>query len=232
MARGKGGTGLLEEEVKVEGNGHKGERIVNVAIPAPKFSMAKFVITGTAPYVQLAFGQKAINLMKAIHEAGHQRTKGKKREPRNFSKEFESALHKTPEGKFGIPAGAFRKAMISACKIVGFQMTKAKLAVFVEADGFDETEGTPIVFIEGKPEMVIHHVRNSDGSADLRTRGMWRKWSAAVRVKWDADMFSIQDITNLMKRVGMQVGLGEGRPDSKMSAGMGWGLFDVEPVEE
>jgi len=31
----------------------------------------------------------------------------------------------------------------------------------------------------------------------------------------------------LLARVGMQVGIGEGRPDSKNSAGMGWGLFEV-----
>ena len=32
---------------------------------------------------------------------------------------------------------------------------------------------------------------------------------------------------NLIARVGMQVGVGEGRPDSKQSAGLGFGLFDV-----
>jgi len=29
-------------------------------------------------------------------------------------------------------------------------------------------------------------------------------------------------------RVGQQVGICEGRPDSKNSAGMGWGLFTLE----
>lgn len=41
-------------------------------------------------------------------------------------------------------------------------------------------------------------------------------------------MFSHNDIVNLMMRVGQQVGIGEGRPDSKNSAGMGWGLFDIQ----
>lgn len=36
------------------------------------------------------------------------------------------------------------------------------------------------------------------------------------------------DVANLMNRVGAQVGIGEGRPDSKNSAGMGWGLFSIE----
>jgi hypothetical protein len=33
-------------------------------------------------------------------------------------------------------------------------------------------------------------------------------------------------------RVGQQVGICEGRPDSKNSAGMGWGLFDIEKTTE
>jgi hypothetical protein len=37
----------------------------------------------------------------------------------------------------------------------------------------------------------------------------------------------VTDVTNLMQRVGQQVGIGEGRNDSKMSAGMGWGCFTL-----
>jgi len=46
-----------------------------------------------------------------------------------------------------------------------------------------------------------------------------------VVVNFDADQFTVQDVTNLMQRVGMQVGIGEGRPDSRDSAGLGWGTF-------
>ena len=49
-----------------------------------------------------------------------------------------------------------------------------------------------------------------------------------MRIRFDADMFSAADVANLMNRVGAQVGIGEGRPDSKNSAGMGWGLFSIE----
>jgi hypothetical protein len=62
---------------------------------------------------------------------------------------------------------------------------------------------------------------------------MWEPgWSAKVRVTFDLDQFSLQDVGNLMMRVGRQVGIGEGRPDSRNSAGMGWGLFDIAADEE
>jgi ribosomal protein S17 len=42
------------------------------------------------------------------------------------------------------------------------------------------------------------------------------------------DQFKVQDVANLLSRVGEQVGICEGRPDSKNSAGMGWGTFQVK----
>jgi hypothetical protein len=106
-------------------------------------------------------------------------------------------------------------------------MTRAKLSLFVVADGFDKLDGTPLVKItKGKPHYVEHAVRNESGVADIRPRPMWDEgWEAEVRLTWDADQFSTIDVANLLMRVGLQVGIGEGRPDSKNSAGMGWGTF-------
>jgi len=39
-------------------------------------------------------------------------------------------------------------------------------------------------------------------------------------------------VTNLLARMGMQVGIGAGRPDSTDSAGMGWGTFRIAKTEE
>lgn len=198
-----------------------------VTITAPKFETAEFTITGTAPYVQLRFSEKALNVMKGRMTEGSKAKKGKAREPRDFDEDYRQAFHRSVDGWFGIPAAAFRNAMISACRIVGFQMTRAKLAVFVEADGIDAVDGTPMVKIKGEPEHVEHYVRNATGVVDIRVRAMWREWSARLRVTYDADMFGLQDVTNLLARVGMQVGIGEGRPDGKQSAGMGWGTFTI-----
>ena len=203
--------------------GHEGQ----VTITAPNIESATFRLTGTAPYVQLRFSQKAINAMKEKMRAGSQAKKGQKRPPRDFDEDYRQAMHMSVDGWHGMPASAFRNAMISACRLVGFQMTKAKLAVFIEADGIDVVDGTPLVKIEGEPEHVEHYVRNATGVVDIRVRAMWREWAADLRVRFDADMFSLTDVANLLARVGMQVGVGEGRPDGKQSAGMGWGTFSI-----
>lgn len=199
-----------------------------VVIEAPKFETAMITIVGVAPYVQHKFTQKAREQMMAKQRAGSQAKKGIRREPKDFDALYQESQYRSREGWRGIPAPAFRNAMISACRIVGFQMTRAKLSVFVEADGFDVDDGTPLVRIEGEPRIHEACVRNETGVADIRWRPMWEQWSAKVRVRWDSSQFSAQDVVNLLARAGMQVGIGEGRPDSKSSNGMGWGLFEVQ----
>lgn len=200
---------------------------VQVAIPAPKFRIAEFTLVGAAPFVMHKFSQKAREQIIATQKAGSQ-AKGKKvREPKDFDAVYEGAFHRSREGWPGIPAGAFRNAMISACRTVGYKMTHAKLAASVIADGFDVDDGTPLVRIFGDPKKHTTYARNDNGSVDIRVRPMWEQWKVQLRVRYDADMFSHADICNLLMRVGAQVGIGEGRPDSKNSAGMGWGLFEL-----
>ena len=197
-----------------------------VQIKPANIQQAVFKIKGTAPYVQARFSAKAMQAMKEKMLAGST-AKGKKvREARNFDEDFEQAKHVSEQGWVGIPASSFRQAIISACRLVGFRMTLAKLSVFVAADGFDRVDGIPLIKLQApEPERTEMAVRNATGVADIRVRPMWREWAADVKVSYDADQFTLQDVTNLMQRVGMQVGIGEGRPDSRDSAGLGWGTF-------
>lgn len=201
-----------------------------VVIAAPNFGTAEFLITGTSPFVQNKFSAKARENIRSVQEAGSTGKKGKKKEPKDFKALYHSAMHISDDGWNGIPAPAFRNAMIAACRVVGFQMTRAKLSVFVEADGFDKDDGTPLVKItKGKPEYSELPVRLETGVCDIRPRPMWKQgWQASVRVRFDADQFTTQDVTNLLARAGMQVGVGEGRPFSPNSYGQGWGLFSLE----
>ena len=202
--------------------------VQTVAIKPANIQRAEFRISGTAPYVQARFSGKAMQAMMSKMAAGSTSRKGTAKPARDFDDDYRQAMHMSSDGWHGIPAGAFRQAMISACRLVGFRMTLAKLSVFVDADGFDAIDGIPLIKLEGTPERIDMAVRNATGVADIRVRPMWRTWAAIIRVKYDADQFTLQDVTNLMQRVGVQVGIGEGRPDSRDSAGLGWGTFEIE----
>lgn len=198
-----------------------------VVISAPKFNTVEVLLHGTAPLVVARFSKKAELMMKMAE--GKSAGSKKERSARDYDKEADAARYYSLKGGWeGINAAAMRSAMISACRLVGFKMTLAKLSVFIEADDYN-ADGIPLLRVYGKSETYTAHTRNATGVVDVRSRPMYKEWAIKLRVRFDADQFTAQDVYNLIARVGGQVGLCEGRPDSKSSAGCGFGTFEVVP---
>jgi len=199
----------------------------SIEIKPPNFQVIEVPIEGTAPFVQLRFSTKIQEEMRAKHAAGGVSKSKKVREAKDFDGLYEQAMYRDADGRHGIPAPAFRNAMIDACRTVGYKMTHAKMAAFVVADSMDVDGSTPLVlFTKGEPSKYESITRNANGDPDIRVRALWAPgWRMTVRIRFDAAMLSRQDVVNLLARAGVQVGVGEGRPFSKNSAGMGWGTF-------
>lgn len=200
-----------------------------VAIKPPDFGYAEFPVRGIAPLVIHRFSAKTKNEMKRKMETGKAASSKKNREAKETDELYNEARYRSPDGWDGFHAASVRNAMISACRLVGFKMTLAKLSIFVEADGRDAQEPQiPLVRIYGDPVKQEDMARVETGQPYVTVRAAYHDWRAKIRIRWDRDQFTLSDITNLLARVGLQVGLCEGRPDSKNSAGMGWGLFEIE----
>jgi len=202
-------------------------------ITKPRIETAVFLITGTGSLVINKFSQKAKEMMMKKQAEGGQGTKrGGTREKKDFQALFEGARHRLSDGGDGIPVMAFKNALVRACSIVNFKMTHAKMGLWVDGDGLDVDEGGPLVRIISKkqPVRLDMAVRNDSGVADIRSRPQWREWAAKIRIKFDADMFTVTDVANLLMRAGLQVGVCEGRPSSKNSCGMGWGTFELAAI--
>lgn len=200
-----------------------------ISIKAPNFKRMEFTITGTAPLVQNRMSQKALQQMRDKQEAGPTAKSKKERTARDFKADCKGAIHFSEQGWIGVPASAFRNACIDVCRMVNFKMTIARMSIFVEADGNDSVDGQPLVKLLAKEfEHTEMAVRNATGVVDIRARPMWREWSIKLRVRWDADQFTDSDVANLLERAGSQVGIGEGRPFSKQSNGMGYGTFTIK----
>ena len=200
-----------------------------VIIAAPKFETATFSVHGTAPLVIHRFSAKTKAQMKTKMETGKAAGNKKNREAKSTDDLYNEARYISAEGWDGFHAGAVRCAMISACRLVGFKMTLAKLSFSVLADGWDKQEPQiPLIRIHGKPVKQEDMARVETGQPYVTVRAAYHDWRAKIRVRWDSDQFTLADVSNLLMRVGMQVGLGEGRPDSKNSCGMGWGLFELD----
>lgn len=225
-------------EKKGRGKGKKAEKEKKTPskgqITAPKFEEKVFGITGKSELVLERFSMKALAKIRLKHEMGSAgaNRKGPKgpREKRQFDEDCRGACYAFEDGTYGIHTSAFRAALISACGLVGLKMTMAKKTIFVEPDGIDEHDGSALTrILAGPPEMFIAPVRNATGVNDLRSRPRWRPgWKMNVPIRWDADQFTESDVHNLLIRVGLQIGVGAGRFDSRASAGLGWGCFIVE----
>jgi hypothetical protein len=207
--------------------------VQSVTIPAPRFDQVRFTIKGTAPLVICRFSVKAREAISVALAQGSTTRSKRKRVAVTEQDSFDAARYHSREGWEGFHASAIRNGMVSACRLVGFKMTLAKLSVFVEPDGWDNDEPQiPLIRIYGKSVPQTDAVRNANtGQFSVSTRAAYHDWTAKVAIRWDADQFTLQDVANLLARVGMQVGIGCGRPDSKDSAGMGWGLFSVVESE-
>lgn len=201
-----------------------------VGISAPKFAILTVPIRNApgSPLVVHAFSAKARGIMREAQELGSVGRKRKPKDPKDFEAAYQGARHISRDGWDGVTCATFRNAMISACRLVGFKMTVGKLSVFVEADGNSVADGTPLVRIEGEPQPFEAVVRNQTGVADIRIRPRWDEWSANLRVRYDREQMSDDDIVNLLVRAGAQCGICEGRPDSSNSYGQGWGLFEID----
>jgi len=198
-----------------------------ISIQPPNFQQATVRLVGTSPYVSNKFSARARSALMETQMAGSQSKKGKKREPKNFEERWRESAHLSTDGWYGMPASSIRNAMISACRTVGFRMTLAKLSLFVDHDGLDVDDATPLLKIIGEPKRRDRNVRLATGVIDIMTAAVWDQWEIEAVLRWDADQFSAGDVINLLSRAGQQVGVGAGRPDSKMSNGMGWGTFRV-----
>lgn len=204
-----------------------------ITITAPRFGEAVVTVIGTTQFC--CNKMSSLNRQAIIDKqmkGGRARKEGKPLTPRDFDAMYKSSMHISKEGWVGISCSAFRNAMISACKTVGYHMTRAKLTLFVLPDGVDAEDGTPLVRLYGTPKRQDMCVRLADGGSSVVSRAFFNPWKVNLHLQWDTDQFSANDVVNLLSRAGVQVGVGAGRHDSTKSNGMGWGCFKVADKSE
>src|SRR5689334_1211097 len=176
-----------------------------VQIPPPRFGRAVFEIIGTAVLVVHRFSAKTKNQMKLKMETGKAASSKKNREAKDSDQTFNEGRYISPDGWDGFHAAGIRKGMIDMCRLVNFKMTLARLSIFVEADGHDKFEPQiPLVRIYGEPIKQEDMARVETGQPYVTIRPAYHNWRAKVRIKWDLDQFTLEDVTNLLMRLGAQ----------------------------
>ena len=203
------------------------KKTASVSLTAPNLKTVRFEIVGTAPLVIHRFSAKVKKEMegKIVEGSTNKKTK---HAPRSIEDICDEARYVSPEGWDGFNAASIRCAMISACRLVNFKMTMAKMSIFCIADGRDAMEPEyALVRIHGKHRVLSMPAVVANGNKYVTIRPIYDTWKADVTIRYDADQFKLDDVANLLSRAGAQVGIGEGRNSSPDSAGMGWGSFKI-----
>lgn len=183
---------------------------VPLAINLPKLNLQTMVITvvGDSSLISHAWADKAKRMML---EKQMKKAKSAK-EAKNPQEDFESSLYRDEDGDFAMPAVAFKSAAVDACSHVD-GVTK------VEARGAFHVVGE-FIKIDGEPTIREDMVRIGMGTADIRYRGEYKKWSAKLTVRFNANVLSAEQIVNLFNTAGFAIGVGEWRPQKDGSHGM------------
>lgn len=179
-----------------------------VQIPPMSVKVVEVTIIGDSPLICHKWSDRAKRQMldKQMKRAATAK------EAKDPEKDYEETLYHHPAGGYGFPAVAFKSAAVDACSHVS-DITK------VQARGAFHIIGD-MVKVEGKPNPREDMVKIGMGVADIRYRAEFRKWSATLRIRYNAGLLSAEQIINLLNTAGFAIGVGDWRPEKNGSFGM------------
>jgi len=176
-----------------------------VGIPKPNIKTLEVTIKGKTALIYHKWSQKAKDMILSKQ----QKKASKGREIRNPKQEYKDSFYYNEKGDIAFPAGSIKKAIVGAARSVDdVAMTQIRGAIFVLGD-----DDNLINVDYKKKEMREDMVRIGRGSADLRYRGQLKGWSMKLKIEFNANVFSAEQVMNLLETAGFSQGLGEWRPE-------------------
>lgn len=193
-----------------------------IELPSLNIQSMDIVVIGDTPLICHAWSSKA---KKEMLDKQMKKAKPGKA-AKDPEEDFIQSLYPLPDGGFGFPVIAFKNAAVTACTSVdGITKVAARQAFRVGST----LSGSELVKIEGaEPEPREDMVRIGMGTADIRYRGQFVSWWATVRVRFNANVLSAEQIVNLFNTAGFGVGVGEWR----MERDGQFGCFHVATEED
>ena len=180
-----------------------------IVIPGMNIKHSEIFLVSDSPLISHRWSEKS---KKEIRDKQQKKAKTA-RDIRDPNAEFEDSLYHIEGGGYGFPAVAFKAAAVNACSHVdGITKVHARGAFHIMCE---------LVTIEGdKPIQREDMVRVGMGVADLRYRGEFKKWHCKIPVRFNANVLSLEQITNIFDTAGFSTGVGEWRPQKNGDYGM------------
>jgi hypothetical protein len=190
------------------------ESISTITIPKPQIVSVVVHVKGLSPLICHAWSHKAKQEM--LDKQMKKATKAK--EAKNPERDYEESLYRMEDGRCGFPSVGFKAAAVRAGTYSDLTMTFLRGTFHVSGE---------LVPIDGEVHPREDMVRLNGRTADIRYRGEFSEWSAAIPVELNASVLSVEQLINLFTIAGFAVGIGEWRPERNGQ----YGRFAVETVE-
>lgn len=193
----------------------------NVVIELQPINLGEATITivGDTPLIVNNFDEKTKRQM--LEAQMKKATKG--REPKNPVEDFMRSLHwitEMPEvfteeafdkalmngAKFGFPAVGIKASIVSSA--YRGKLTKDKVSV----NGSFHIIGE-LIEIKGTPTMREDMVRVANGMPDIRYRGEFKNWEMTFTIRYNQNVYSLEQIINFINLGGFACGIGEFRTE-------------------
>lgn len=189
-------------------------------IPLPEFTTFKIRLEGTTPLITDAFSEEAKAKLAASQDGSAKVKPG----PRDPKREFENSIYRRPDGSYGIPKLAFRKAVQSGA----MRMTEIKGTEILAAFRID-TPDEYLLLEADEPTMRTDHVVRM-GRGNLAYRAEFFPWAVTVPIVLDEDVVSLEQFVHTISKAGMGVGVGNWRPEKKGDFGL-WNVTAILDAE-
>lgn len=179
---------------------------------------AEIRIVGTAPLIVHAWSQKAKEMLLA-KQMGVKVPKA----PKDPEEQYKSSMYRLTDDSHGFPMLAFKAATIGGARYFdGVTMTSLRQMLLFHPDGYG-TDGTALMRLDAdEPRMREDMVRIGMGTADIRYRAEYTKWSVLLRIQYVPSSIDLGSVVALVDAGGMG-GVGEWRPEKDGA----FGTFEV-----
>jgi hypothetical protein len=195
-----------------------------LVLPQLQIQDIQLTIIGDTPLITHAWSQKA--KLEMLQKQMKSATPAKA--AKDPEQDFLDSLYQLEGGGFGFPSVGLKAAAVTACTSVGgLTKVQARQAFHVvgepallRAAWNGSLMRADMVRIQGSdPQLREDMVRVGMGTADLRYRGQFYPWFVQFVVRYNARVFSAEQIANLFNTAGFAVGVGEWRPEKDGSYG-------------
>lgn len=175
---------------------------ISVELPPLNVQILDVTLIGDTPLITHRWSEKA---KKSMLDKQMKKAKQAK-EAKDPDQDFRESLYVLEDGSFGFPAIGFKAAAVTACTSIGGITKVAARQAF-------HVEGEYVKILGSEPTMREDMVRIAMGTADLRYRGQFDPWWTVLRMKYNANVFSAEQLLNMLNTAGFAVGVGEWRPE-------------------